>query len=86
MLSISMCVRFDLNCKNSMIHELHVSLTWIIGSTQNLTNDISIKSSLDAEHNDIRFSFVRPTSAAKKLKATRKHIQNWMHSVKYSTL
>ena len=53
-----------------MIHEVHVSLTWIIASTQNLTNDISIKSSLDAEDNDIRLSFVRPTSAAKKAEST----------------
>ena len=36
-----------------MIHEVHVSLRRIIASTQNLTNDISIKSSLDAEHNDL---------------------------------
>ena len=57
----------------------------IIASTQNLTNDISIKSFIDAERNDIIFSFVRPTSAAKKLKAPRKHLPNWMHSVMYST-
>ena len=41
-----------------------VSLTWNIALTQNLANDLSIKSSIDAEHNDIRFSFVQPTSAA----------------------
>ena len=41
-----------------------VSLTWNIALTQNLANDLSIESSLDAEHNDIRFSFVQPTSAA----------------------
>ena len=47
-----------------MIHQVYVSMTWNIALTQNLANDISIESSLDAVRNDISFSFVRPTSAA----------------------
>ena len=69
-----------------MIHEVYVSMTWNIALTQNLANDISIESSLDAVRNDISFSFVRPTSAAKKLKAPRKHLSNCIHSVVYSNL
>ena len=34
---------------------------------------ISIESSVHAEHNGIRFSFVRPTTAEEKLKASTKH-------------
>ena len=47
-----------------MIRQVYVSMTWNIALTQKLANDISIKRSLDAVHNDISFSFVRPTSAA----------------------
>ena len=56
-----------------MVHEVHVSMTWNIALTQNLANDISIKSSLDAVHNDISFSFVRPTTVEERLKASTKH-------------
>ena len=43
---------------------VHVSLTQNIALTQKIANDISIKTSLDAEHNDISFSLVRSTSVA----------------------
>ena len=76
---------FDQNRKNSMTYKRQGFLSYLVILIFD-SKSISIESSLHAEHNDISFSFVRPTTAAKKLKAPRKHLSNWMHSVMYSTL
>ena len=67
-----------------MVHEVHVSMTWNIALTQNQTNDTSIKSSLDAVHNHVSFSFVRPTTAVEKLQNTIKlnALRDVFHSMK----